>query len=167
MPHESFEVQTVDYCKWELFQGGLWVIICSAPQGAVLGPRGQQFHRRVKHRQSNTCWATDSQHETSQQACLLFLMSVIYMKEPLSPNRNRVLYTAVWLTGFHISLVPAPPTPSLNNLMMIAALYHKAYCQFSCYNSSACRMQHRWKKKKSVTLWKIQKINYKLSVNLN
>lgn len=40
MPHESFEVQTVDYCKWELFQGGLWVIICSALQGAVLGTQG-------------------------------------------------------------------------------------------------------------------------------
>lgn len=109
MPQESFEVQTVDYCKWELFQGGLWVIICSAPQGAVLGPRGQRFHRRVKHRQSNTCWATDSQHDASQQACLLFLMSVIYMKEPLSPNCNRVLYVALWLTGFHIPHVPATP----------------------------------------------------------
>lgn len=121
MPHGSFEVQTVDYCKWELFQGGLWVIICSAPQGAVLGPRGQRFHRRVKHRPSNTCWATDSQHETSQQACLLFLMSVIYMKEPPSTNRNNVLYTAVWLTGFHISYVPtppcaSPPPPSLKQL---------------------------------------------------
>lgn len=115
MPHESFEVQTVDYCKWELFQGGLWVIICSALQGAVLGPRGQRFHGRGKRRQSNTCWATDSQHETSQQACLLFLMSVIYMKEPPSPNRNSVLYAAVWLTGFHILRVtprsPHPPLP--------------------------------------------------------
>lgn len=114
MPHESFEVQTVDYCKWELFQGGLWVIICSALQGAVLGPRGQRFHGREKRRQSNTCWATDSQHETSQQACLLFLMSVIYMKEPLSPNRNSVLYAAVWLTGFHISRVTRARPPPLH-----------------------------------------------------
>lgn len=77
------------------------------------GPRGQRFHKRVKQRQSNTCWATDSQHGTSQQACLLFLMSVIYMKDPTSPNRNRVLDAAAWLTGFHISHVPAtaPPSP--------------------------------------------------------
>lgn len=119
MQRESFEVQTVDYCKWELFQGGLWVIICSAPQGAVLGPRGHWFHKRVKHRQSNTCWATESQRETSQQACLLFLMSVIYMKEPLSPNRNKVLRSTVLIDRISYStcfcpvalLHPPPPTP--------------------------------------------------------
>lgn len=129
MLHESFEVQTVDYCKWELFQGGLWVIICSAPQGAVVEPRGQQFHGREKRRQSNTCWATDSQHETSQQACLLFLMSVIYMKEPPSPNRNSVSYTAVWLTGFHISHVPYSLPEQLDDDCSIKTSCHKSWCK--------------------------------------